>query len=34
MVMDELQIDETQATALIQKYGSVRTAIEHYQGQS
>ncbi|QMU27018.1 N-acetylmuramic acid 6-phosphate etherase [Adhaeribacter radiodurans] len=31
MVMDELQIDETTATALIQQHGNVRAAIENYQ---
>ncbi|CAA9266972.1 MAG: N-acetylmuramic acid 6-phosphate etherase [uncultured Adhaeribacter sp.] len=30
MVMDELQLDEAQATALINQHGSVRAAIEHY----
>ncbi|MDQ4141688.1 MAG: N-acetylmuramic acid 6-phosphate etherase [Bacteroidota bacterium] len=31
MVMDELKVDEAKATALIEKYGNVREAIEHYQ---
>ena len=30
MVMDELGVDETQATTLIEQYGSVRQAIDHY----
>ncbi|MDQ3291428.1 MAG: N-acetylmuramic acid 6-phosphate etherase, partial [Bacteroidota bacterium] len=31
MVMDELQVDEVKATALIEQYGNVREAIEQYQ---
>ncbi len=31
MVMDELQIDEAKATALIEQHGNVRAAIENYQ---
>ncbi len=31
MVMDELQVNEAQATALIEQHGNVRAAIENYQ---